>query len=110
MRIQFAETKTDLSSYQRSGVTNFETRASIMTFFVIGIGGLGSLSAGWLADRWGRNYTTMLSMAISDTAAVTIGLFFGGSPILVTAIALIWDFSIVADPGQFSIAISQSKE
>ena len=58
--------------YQRSGAANFETTASLMTFFVIGIGGLGSLSAGWLADRWGRNYTTMLSMAISGTAAMQL--------------------------------------
>ena len=78
-----------------------------MTFFVIGIGGLGSLSAGWLADRWGRNYTTMLSMAISGLAAVTIGFFFGGSPVLVSIIALIWGFSIVADSAQFSTAVSE---
>ena len=95
------------ASFQQSGMANFETTASIMTFFVIGIGGLGSLLAGWLADRWGRNYTTMLSMAISGTAAVTIGFFFGGSPILISIIALIWGFAIVADSAQFSTAVSE---
>ncbi|MDX1521973.1 MAG: MFS transporter [Anaerolineae bacterium] len=95
------------ASFQRSGMANFETNASIMTFFVIGIGGLGSLGAGWLADRWGRNYTTILSMAISGLAAVTIGFFYGGSPVLVSVIALIWGFAIVADSAQFSTAVSE---
>ena len=96
-----------LESYRLSGLQNFETMASLMTFAVIGIGGVGSLLAGWLADRWGRAYTTILSMALSGTAALTIGLFFGRSPLLISIIALIWGFAIVADSAQFSTAVSE---
>lgn len=94
-------------SYRLGGVSNFETVASLMTFFVIGIGGLGSLLAGWLADWWGRSYITILSMTISGTAAIIIGFFFGKSPILVSIIALIWGFAVVADSAQFSTAVSE---
>ena len=91
-------------SYRLSRLQNFEVWASVMTFAVIGIGGLGNL----LADRWGRSYVTIMSMAISGLAAVTIGFVFGGSPILISIIALIWGFVIVADSAQFSTAVSES--
>ncbi len=94
-------------SFRLSGLQNFEVTASLMTFAVIGIGGLGSLLAGLLADRWGRSYTTMLSMLISGMSALTIGFFFGSNPWLVSAIALIWGFAIVADSAQFSTAVSE---
>ena len=44
---------------------------------------------------------------ISGTAAVIIGFFYGGNPILVSLIALIWGLSIVADSAQFSTAVSK---
>jgi len=79
----------------------------MVAFAVISSGGLGSLLAGKLADRWGRSRTTIASMATSGTCAVLIGFFFGHSPLLVTLIALIWGFSIVADSAQFSTAVSE---
>ena len=48
-----------------------------------------------------------MSMAVSGGSAVVIGLFFGGSPFLVTLIALIWGFTVVADSAQFSTAVSE---
>jgi len=83
-----------------------ERAAALMAFAVIGIGGLGSLLAGQLADRWGRSRTTILSMAISGLSAAFIGLFFH-NPWLVTLIALVWGFTIVADSAQFSTAVSE---
>ena len=79
-------------------------------FFVIAVGGPGSLLAGRLADRWGRSNTTILSMIISGTCALCIGLFFDGNPVAVTAIALVWGFSIVADSAQFSTSVSELSE
>jgi MFS family permease len=84
-----------------------EALASLSAFAVIAAGGAGSLLAGYIADKWGRTRTTMLSMLISGSCAATIGFSFGASPILVCAIAVIWGLSIVADSAQFSASISE---
>lgn len=84
-----------------------ERLAAVVAFAVIGVGGLGSLVAGRLADRWGRTRTTMASMAISGACAVSIGFFFSWNPFLVSLMALIWGFTVVADSAQFSTAVSE---
>jgi MFS family permease len=84
-----------------------ETAAALAAFAVIAVGGVGSLSAGYLADRWGRTRTTMLSMIVSGCCALGIGFVAPGHPLLVTAIALIWGFAIVADSAQFSSSVSE---
>jgi MFS family permease len=101
-----------LESYRQAGDGTWtgqqpEVAAAVVAFAVIGVGGLGSLLAGQLADRWGRSRTTIVSMVASGTCAVLIGFFFGQSPLLVTPIALIWGFAVVADSAQFSTAISE---
>jgi MFS family permease len=87
-----------------------ERIAAFLAFAVIGVGGLGSLFAGYLADRWGRTRTTILSMVVSGGCALTIGLFYQGSPVVLGAIALLWGFAIVADSAQFSTSISELAE
>jgi MFS family permease len=81
--------------------------ASLVTFMVIAAGGIGSLLAGGLADRWGRCNTTMLSMIVSGGCAVLIGTAGLGRPGLASAIALVWGFAIVADSAQFSTSVSE---
>jgi MFS family permease len=95
------------ASYAASGLAGAERWASLAAFAVIGAGGAGSLAAGWLADRWGRTATTILSMVISGMCAVTIGLLFGGAVWFVTLVAVVWGAAIVADSAQFSTAISE---
>jgi len=58
-----------------------EILASIVAFASIGIGGIGSLFAGYLADHWGRTRTTILSLSISGCCAFLIGFVtsFAGS-------------------------------
>ncbi len=84
--------------------------ASLVTFFAIGIGALGCVLAGRLADSWGRTRTTILSMAISGACAVAIGALFVERPLLITLVALLWGFAIVADSAQFSTSISELGE
>ena len=101
------------ASYHSSGLAetigadNVERLASVAAFAAIGVGGLGSLLAGHVADRWGRTRTTIVSMLASGTCAASIGIFFGGSPAVVTVIALIWGFTVVADSAQFSSCTSE---
>jgi MFS family permease len=84
--------------------------APFVAFAAIGAGGLGSLLAGYLADRWGRTRTTILSMAISGGCALSVGLATALGPLLVTILVLVWGFAIVADSAQFSTSISELAE
>ncbi len=87
-----------------------ERLAAFAGFALIAAGGPGSLGAGWLADRWGRARTTILSMVISGACALGIGFLYGGAPALIIAVAIVWGFAVVADSAQFSTAISELSE
>jgi MFS family permease len=84
--------------------------APIVAFAAIAAGGAGSFLAGYLADRWGRSRTTILSMGISGTCCLAIGAAMPLGPVVVTAIALVWGFAIVADSAQFSTSVSELAE
>jgi len=94
-----------LASFEVTGTS--PNLASLTTFGVISMGGLGSLIAGQLADRLGRTTITMASMVVSGILSLTIGLFFGGSPALLIVLSLVWGFFIVADSAQFSASVSE---
>ncbi|MEE8584461.1 MAG: MFS transporter [Acidobacteriota bacterium] len=81
--------------------------ASLASFFVVGLGGLGSILAGRLADGWGRTRTTILCMALSGSCALSIGFFMDSYPVAVTLIALLWGLTVVADSAQFSSSVSE---
>ncbi|MEO8303994.1 MAG: MFS transporter [Betaproteobacteria bacterium] len=81
--------------------------AKLAAFATIAVGAIGSVAAGLLADRLGRTTLTIAAMAVSGTCAATIGLLFGGDPVLVTALAIVWGISIVADSAQFSASIAE---
>jgi MFS family permease len=81
-----------------------------VAFAAIGIGGLGSLLAGYLADRWGRTRTTVLSMVISGSCALAAGGAAAAGPVPLTALVLVWGFAIVADSAQFSTSVSELAE
>ncbi len=94
-----------LVSFQISGVS--ATWASLAAFAVVGVGGIGSLVAGRLADQLGRTTITKASLFISGASALVVGQFFGGNPILLFALTLIWGFAVVADSAQFSACVSE---
>ena len=93
-----------LESYQRAGWS--ETTGRFIGFMVVAIGGLGSLIAGVLADRWGRTTLTLISLIVSGSCALLVG-FFISSPGVLTLLCLVWGFAVVADSAQFSTAISE---
>ncbi len=94
-----------LASFKITGVG--EVWASAAAFAIIASGALGSLVAGKLADRLGRTTLTIASLLMSGTCALTVGLLYGGHPVLLLAVCLIWGFAIVADSAQFSAAVSE---
>jgi predicted MFS family arabinose efflux permease len=84
-----------------------EVWASAVAFAVIGIGGLGSIAAGQLADKFGRTTVTIVSLVTSGLCSIIVGFLFGGNPVLLVILCLIWGFAIVADSAQFSAAVSE---
>ena len=80
--------------------------AALAAFAVVGVGAVGSVLAGRLADRVGRCRITIWSMAVSGSCAVLAG-FVTSSPAALTALALVWGFAVVADSAQFSSAVSE---
>ena len=94
-----------LASFERAGVD--AVWASVTTFGTIAVGGIGSLVAGQLADKWGRTTLTIASLVISGACTILVGFFFQANPILLAALCLIWGFAIVADSAQFSACVSE---
>lgn len=94
-----------LAACQIAGVG--KTWASLSAFAVIGVGGLGCVLAGRLADRLGRTTLTIASLAVSGLCALGVGLFFGHSLTGLILVCLVWGFAVVADSAQFSACISE---
>lgn len=83
---------------------------SIITFAVIGIGGLGSWWAGSLADRIGRTRVAGGAMVVSGTCAALTPLIFGASPWFVVPVMLVWGLTVVADSAQFSTMVTETAQ
>ncbi len=81
--------------------------AKLAAFATIAAGAIGSVGAGLLADRLGRTTITIVAMAVSGSCAATVGLLFGGNPVLLVALCLVWGVSIVADSAQFSASVAE---
>ena len=94
-----------LASFKAVGIA--PQWASLAAFAVIAVGGIGSLIAGKLADQFGRTLLSIVSLAISGACALVVGLLFGGNPIVLVTICLIWGFAVVADSAQFSACITE---
>jgi MFS family permease len=94
-----------LSSFQLASID--PRWAGAVAFAAIAAGGLGSVLAGFLADRYGRTTITIISMMVSGTCALLVGVFYGGSPAVLAFICLVWGFAIVADSAQFSACVTE---
>lgn len=93
-----------LASYELAGWS--EQTARFAAFGVFLVGGISSYLAGKWADRFGRTIVTSTSLIVSGACCLLVGFFFS-SPLLLTAICLIWGFAVIADSAQFSAAVSE---
>jgi MFS family permease len=84
--------------------------AALATFATVGTGAAGCIGGGLLADRWGRTTVTMAAMAVSGTCALLVGFLFGGNPLLLVLLCLVWGATIVADSAQFSASVAELSE
>ena len=83
-----------------AGVSAFASAA-------IGLGALGSIWGGWLADRRGRAFVVNLSMALSGGCALVVGFLFQGALVVLIPLVLAWGFFIVSDSAQFSSMVTE---
>lgn len=81
--------------------------AALLSFATIAIGAVGAFAGGWAADKWGRTTLTMAAMAASGTLALIVGFLFGGSPLILTILCLLWGIAIIADSAQFSASVTE---
>ena len=77
------------------------------SFAVIGAGAAGCVAAGLVADRIGRPVVASVAMAISGACCVFVGLLFGGPPVALIVVSLIWGATVVADSAQFSACVTE---
>lgn len=94
-------------SFKVSGVEDAVFWAGLGSFCFIAIGSLGCVLGGILADRYGRIIITIVSMAISGSCCLLVGVFFGGEPAFLLGVCLIWGIAIIADSAQFSASITE---
>jgi MFS family permease len=81
---------------------------SIIAFVAIAAGGVGSIWGGIAADRRGREWLVTVAMVASGSCALLAPFIYGRSTTLVTVLALIWGFFVVADSAQFSALVTES--
>lgn len=79
----------------------------VAAFLSIAAGGAGAVWGGWMANRWGYARVVTVSMAISGSVALVIGLFFGRSLWLMLPMTMVWGFFVVSDSAQFSAMITE---
>ena len=80
---------------------------SVLAFSVIAMGAVGSVAAGVLADRWGRERIAGIAMLVSGLCALCVGAV-AGAPLPVLMLLLwVWGFSVVADSAQFSALVTE---
>jgi MFS family permease len=95
------------ASFQHVGMRDPDVGAAFGAFAVVGIGTLGCVAGGALADRRSRTWLTSLAMALSGGSAAVSGLVWGLHPALVLAVMLFWGFWVVADSAQFSTLVTE---
>ena len=93
-----------LEAYARVGWSATFARGA--GFAVVGVGAIGAVGAGLLADRYGRIAVTVTSLVFSGLCALTAGWLFT-RPGWLTLLCLVWGIAVIADSAQFSAAVTE---
>lgn len=79
----------------------------LLAFVAIGVGIVGAIGGGWLADRIGRARIAQTSLIISGSCSLLAGVVFGGSLWLLVPLVVVWGISVIADSAQFSALLTE---
>jgi MFS family permease len=94
----------------RDGHGSGAESAAYATFAAIGIGGIGCVVAGIVADRIDRATVAALSMVASGACALVIGLLVDAPTWVVLVLGLLWGFFVVADSALFSTLVTEQAD
>jgi MFS family permease len=81
--------------------------AALVTFWVIALGGVGSVLAGLLADRLGRERVAAGALLVSGAISLGIGWGIHWPTWILVGVALVWGLTVVADSAQFSALVTE---
>jgi MFS family permease len=96
-----------LSSYLESQPTaGFSL--SVMSFFIIGIGGLGCVISGVLSQRFGARKVAATALSLSGVCCLLAPLFFHFPPSVFLGFLLLWGIMVIADSPLFSTLVAGS--
>lgn len=95
------------ASFAASGMVDASRAGSVAAFLAIGSGAVGCVLAGYIADRVGKARVAMWAMIASAACAALTLVVFGGAPVLLYALIMVWGFAVVADSAQFSALVSE---
>lgn len=83
----------------------------LTAFAAIGVAGaLGCLAGGWLGDRHGQARVTIAAMLTSAICCVLAAVVYGGTPLVLVPLLLIWGAAVIADSAQFSAALTAAAD
>ena len=88
-------------------VVDSDRGASLIAFFVIGIGAAGSVHAGRISDTRGRAIAARWALSGSAAMAVIVGFLVDAPLVVVLMPALVWGYAVVADSAHFSTIVSE---
>jgi len=83
----------------------------LLSFFIIGIGGLACVAGGYISGALGTRRTAAAALSFSGLCClVSPWLFFQDSEVLLIAFLLFWGATIVADSPLFSTLVANKAE
>lgn len=83
------------------------TWGGILAAGIVGVGGLGGVLGGRLADRFGRARTARALLGMSFLCSATFGWLFHAPLALILAISLIYGIVVVADSPAYSASLME---
>ncbi len=92
-------------NYHQSPIGNI----ALLSAFIIGIGALGCVLAGFLAERFGTHKTAFTALTVSACCCLFLPIvFLSANNILFVVFLLIWGIAVVADSPMFSTMVAQN--
>lgn len=80
---------------------------SLLSFLVIGLGGLSCVASGYIAQRYGSSKTAVLSLSASGICCILSPLAFYMPPVIFIPFLLFWGLVVIADSPLFSALVAQ---